>query len=172
MSSGRSLFQLARPLILLALGGAIFSAILTLSVVPRSYRAIKALRTRILLQELGSQIKPQSLNTNFPGYLLYVQDIDLRNGEWLGVFLLQENAEAHIRVFSRAPRPAENQRRTQDCASTSSSVTVFQSPLQRFLSTRPDIFQALYIRLSDLGEAFQRSRQMTRSLPRSSNFKT
>jgi LPS export ABC transporter permease LptF/LPS export ABC transporter permease LptG len=155
MASGQSLFHLARPLILLALAGAIFSAILTLSVVPRSYRAIKALRTRILLQELGSQIKPQSLNTNFPGYLLYVQDIDLRNGEWLGVFLLQENAESHN---SRLLTARRGQLRISDGPKTALdlqlsdglSVTTSSDFSQHDLTS----FQALYIRLSDLGEAF------------------
>src|SRR5262252_4344625 len=155
MASGRSLFQLTRPLVLLALGGALVTLILTLSVVPRSYRAIKSLRTRILLQELGSQIKPQSLNTNFPGYLLYVQDIDVKNGEWLGVFLLQENPETHNSRLLTAKR---GQLRLSDGPKTALdlqlsnglSVTTSSDFSQHDLTS----FQSLYIKLSDLGEAF------------------
>jgi hypothetical protein len=55
---------------LLGLAGTLLSIYLTADVAPRSLRQLKALRSRILLQEATLQIKPHIFITTFPNILL------------------------------------------------------------------------------------------------------
>jgi LPS export ABC transporter permease LptG len=82
---------LGLPFLALGLAGTLLSIYLTTDVAPRSLRQLKALRSRILLQEATLQIKPHLFITTFPNILLYVQDVDARTGDWLGVFILQQD---------------------------------------------------------------------------------
>jgi len=82
---------LGLPFLALGLAGTLLSIYLTADVAPRSLRQLKALRSRILLQEATLQIKPHIFITTFPNILLYVQDVDERTGDWLGVFILQQD---------------------------------------------------------------------------------
>jgi LPS export ABC transporter permease LptG len=82
---------LGLPFLALGLAGTLLSIYLTSDVAPRSLRQLKALRSRILLQEATLQIKPHIFITTFPNILLYVQDVDERTGDWLGVFILQQD---------------------------------------------------------------------------------
>lgn len=82
---------LGLPFLALGLAGTLLSIYLTSDVAPRSLRQLKMLRSRILLQEATLQIKPHLFITTFPNILLYVQDVDGKTGDWLGVFILQQD---------------------------------------------------------------------------------
>ena len=85
--------MLGLPFLLLGLAGTLITLYLTTEVAPSSLRQLKALRSRILLQEATLQIKPHLFITTFPNLLLYVQDVDERTGDWLGVFILQQERD-------------------------------------------------------------------------------
>ncbi len=82
---------LGLPFLVLGLAGTLLSIYLTSEVAPNSLRRLKALRARIMLQEATLQIKPHLFITTFPNILLYVQDVDERTGDWVGVFILQQD---------------------------------------------------------------------------------
>ena len=85
---------LGLPFLVLGMAGTLASLYLTADVAPTSLRRLKSLRSQILLQEATLRIKPHTFITTFPGVLLFVQDVDDRTGEWLGVFILQQDAGA------------------------------------------------------------------------------
>lgn len=82
---------LGLPFLALGMVGTLLSIYLTAEVAPSALRQLKALRSRIMLQEATLQIKPHLFVTTFPNILLYVQDVDVRTGDWLGVFILQQD---------------------------------------------------------------------------------
>ena len=85
--------MLGLPFLLLGLAGTLITFHLTTDVAPTALRQLKSLRARILLEEATLQIKPHIFITTFPNLLLYVQDVDERTGDWLGVFILQEERD-------------------------------------------------------------------------------
>ncbi|MFM8395177.1 MAG: LptF/LptG family permease, partial [Acidobacteriota bacterium] len=85
---------LGLPFLALGLAGTVLTLYLTTEVAPSSLRQLKMLRSRILLQEATLQIKPHIFITTFPNLLLYVQDVDERTGDWLGVFILQQERQS------------------------------------------------------------------------------
>lgn len=82
---------LGLPFLLLGLAGTLLSLWLTTDVAPSSLRRLKSLRARILLQEATLRIRPHTFITTFPEVLLFVQSVDERTGEWIGVFILQQD---------------------------------------------------------------------------------
>ena len=89
-SLGISKLHLALPFIFTGLLGTLVTFYLSAEVAPRSLKELKSLRARILLQEANNVIRPRMFVTTFPNVLLHVQDIDAKTGEWVGVFILQQ----------------------------------------------------------------------------------
>jgi lipopolysaccharide export system permease protein len=85
-------FSLALPFITLGLLGTLLTFYLSAYVTPRAIKDLKALKDTVLIQEARTRIKSHTFIDSFPGVLLYVQDVDPRTGEWLGVFILQQEA--------------------------------------------------------------------------------
>src|SRR5262245_34519483 len=83
-------FSLALPFITLGLLGTLLTFYLSAYDTPRAIKDLKALKDTVLIQEARTRIKPHTFIDSFPGVLLYVQDVDTRTGEWLGVFILQQ----------------------------------------------------------------------------------
>lgn len=96
--------RLGLPFLVLGLAGTMLSLYLTADVAPRALRQLKALRSRIMLQEATLQIKPHLFVTSFPNILLYVQDVDERTGEWLGVFILRQDPANRLTRLLTAER--------------------------------------------------------------------
>jgi len=90
-SLGLSPLALAFPFAIVGLLAAAFAFYLSANVAPVALKSLKSLRTSILLQEATAQITPGAFTTRFPGFLLYVKDVDPKTGDWLGVFLMQRD---------------------------------------------------------------------------------
>lgn len=90
-ASGVSPVMLSFPFAVFGLFGAAFAFYLSANIAPTALKSLKSLRANILLQGATSQITPGAFTTRFPGLLLYVRDIDPKNGDWLGVFLMQRD---------------------------------------------------------------------------------
>ena len=88
---GVSKINLALPFLTYGLLGTLLIFYLSGYVAPRAVKQLKDLRDKILLDEANTQIRPHDFVTAFPNVLLYVQDVDTRTGEWLGVFILQQD---------------------------------------------------------------------------------
>ncbi len=100
-SLGISRLSLALPFIALGLLGTLYTSYLSGYIAPRALKQLKTLRSKILLQEAGAQIRPHVFITEFPNVLLHVQDVDPRTGDWLGVFIYQQdNARGVSRLLT------------------------------------------------------------------------
>src|SRR5262245_13615985 len=100
-SLGISKIKLALPFIFFGIIGTGITFYLSCDVAPRSLRKVKTMREEIILHRAKNQIRPHTFINNFPSVLMYVQDIDYKTGDWLGVFILHEDYEQGIsRVFT------------------------------------------------------------------------
>jgi LPS export ABC transporter permease LptG len=91
-----SKFNLALPFITLGLLGTLLTFYLSGYVTPRALKELRSLRDTVLIQGARTSIRPDTFIDSFPGVLLYVQDVDSQTGEWLGVFILQQEAERGV----------------------------------------------------------------------------
>jgi LPS export ABC transporter permease LptG len=99
-SSGVSQRALASPFLAIGLAGTLVSCYLSAYVAPAALRTQKSLVEQILIQEANTRIKPHTFITNFPNLLLYVQDVDPRTHDWLGVFLLKNEPGGASRLLT------------------------------------------------------------------------
>ncbi|HEY6402191.1 MAG TPA: LptF/LptG family permease, partial [Blastocatellia bacterium] len=99
-SLGLSQRALALPFLAIGLAGTLGSCYLSAYVAPAALRTQKSLAEQILLQEANTRIKPHTFITNFPNLLLYVQNVDPRTHDWLGVFLLQNEPGGVSRLLT------------------------------------------------------------------------
>src|SRR5215813_11378836 len=99
-SLGISQVTLAKPFLAIGLVGTIITCYLSASVAPAALRVQKSLIAQIVLQEANTRIKPRTFITSFPDLLLYVQNVDPRTHNWLGVFLLQNDPSGFSRLLT------------------------------------------------------------------------
>jgi LPS export ABC transporter permease LptG len=95
-SLGISKINLALPFLTLGLLGSVLTFHLSSQVAPKALKELKNLRAKILLEEASTQIRPRVFITSFPNVLLHVQDVDPSTGDWLGVFILQQDPSRGI----------------------------------------------------------------------------
>jgi LPS export ABC transporter permease LptG len=91
-----SKLNLALPFIALGLLGTLLTFYLSGYVTPRAMKELKSLKDTVIIQGARTRIVPDTFIDSFPGVLLYVQDVDPRTGDWLGVFILQQDAERGV----------------------------------------------------------------------------
>ena len=103
-SLGISQMTLAKPFLTLGILGTVITSVLYGYVAPTSLKTLRSLRSQILLQEANMRIRPHAFVTSFPNLLLYVQDVDPANGDWLGVFMLQNDASKGVSRLLTAER--------------------------------------------------------------------
>ncbi len=168
-SSGISQRTLARPFLMLGLAGTLLTSYLSAYVAPSSLKTLKSLRAQILLQEANTRIRPHTFVTSFPNLLLYVQNVDARTGDWLGVFLLQNDATNGISRLLTAER---GQFRIESAQSLALEAQLFngisleyggQRPLDPGAQSTPPatqstaIFQKSTVKLADNQNALDES---------------
>lgn len=103
-SLGIGKVKIALPFLCVGLAGAIMTSYLLAQVAPRALKKLKGLRTKVLVQEANAQVTSGRFITRFPNSLLYVRDIDAKTGEWLGVFLLRQEADSDLSRLITAER--------------------------------------------------------------------
>ncbi len=90
-ASGISLLAISYPIISLGIIGCLLSGICTLYLIPRVATEAKRLKGLLVLQALTTPIKPKTFDTHFKNHLVYVDEVDRTNGNWLGVFILRKS---------------------------------------------------------------------------------
>jgi LPS export ABC transporter permease LptG len=95
-SLGISKINLALPFIFFGIIGTGITFYLSCNIAPQSLRQLKTLRDKIILNEAANQIRPHTFINTFPNVLMYVQNIDYATGDWLGVFILQQDNDQSI----------------------------------------------------------------------------
>ena len=84
---GISNLRLYRPIFFFSILMWLISSFLIMFVAPRTNYELKKLQTNIGLSQVIKTIKPRTFYTNFPGYVIYFEDIDRNTDEWKNVFL-------------------------------------------------------------------------------------
>lgn len=85
-SSGVSLYQLYRPILLLSLALAGVNTFIAVRVLPEGNRQYSQLLLEIGARDISSLVEPRVFNENWPGKVLYVFDVPERSQRWQGVF--------------------------------------------------------------------------------------
>ncbi len=98
-AGGMSLGRLLRSVVLLGLILSLGNAYLTLEVLPKANRSLRALKAKVLQEgtTLG-QIEARVFHDEFPNILLYVEDIDRASGYWKGVVLFDRSVPGAERL--------------------------------------------------------------------------
>lgn len=89
-ASGISIYRLMIPILLLAAVGWGVCSYLIQSAVPWGNYSLSQLTFKIITTNPTSELKPRMFYNQFPGMVLYVQDIPSTNDIWKGVFIYDE----------------------------------------------------------------------------------
>jgi len=98
-ANGVSIYQMLGPVLKVGMGVSIITFLLTLFLLPLGNGSLQQIRYRIGLRPVQSEIKPRIFNEDFPGMILYVEDIELLNSTWLGVLMADSGAAGEKRII-------------------------------------------------------------------------
>ena len=87
-ANGISTYQMLTPVLKAGVLVSTITFILTLFLLPLGNWSLYQLRHQVGLRPVQSEIAPRVFNEDFPGVILYVNDIELRSSTWQGVLLL------------------------------------------------------------------------------------
>jgi len=82
------------PVGVLALTGAISTAMLTLWLGPAAFRALRGIEAELLASQASFQVQPRVFDERFPKRVLYVNDVSASGTKWHGVFLAEAGEES------------------------------------------------------------------------------
>lgn len=86
-AGGISVLQLLRPVLKLGIVVAILTSILTLHLLPAGNWGLRQLRHELRTLPVHAEIRPRVFYENFPGLVLYLEDVDPQTDAWKGVFV-------------------------------------------------------------------------------------
>lgn len=98
-AAGISVFQILQPALrigILVLAG---TAVLTLWLLPLGNWTLRQLQYQIQTLPVQAQIKPRVFYEEFPGTVLYVEDIELQTSAWKGVLVVDTSEEGEKRTI-------------------------------------------------------------------------
>jgi lipopolysaccharide export system permease protein len=87
-ASGVSMRRLLLPIGILALGTAVVTSIMTFWLSPVSIRTLHGLEEALISSQAPFAVQPRVFDERFPGFVLYVQDVEAAATHWRGVFLV------------------------------------------------------------------------------------
>lgn len=99
-ASGIHLGQLLRPTMVIAVGIAILTALLSLWLAPASNNAFRKKLFDIASSRASSGIQPQVFNSEFDNIVLYASAIDDRSGEISGIFISDERLDSEPSIVA------------------------------------------------------------------------
>lgn len=97
---GISRRQILRPVVQTSFGVLLLTLLMTLILLPEGNWNLRLLRWDLGLRPVQSALKPRVFNEEFPGLVLYIEDIDPRSGQWQGVFLAESSDEGRRIILS------------------------------------------------------------------------
>ena len=65
-----------------------------------AFEDLKFTRTEMLVKGIASQIKPRVFIENFPGKVVYIQDIDKEHDQWKHIFVATDDTKDEARVIT------------------------------------------------------------------------
>lgn len=101
-AGGISIFQILLPVFQTGLVVMMVTGAMTLYLLPWGNWNLRLLRHEIRAIPVQSEVKPRIFYEEFPGILLYVEDVDLRDALWKGIFVADStNAEENKLLIAR-----------------------------------------------------------------------
>ena len=98
-ASGISTYQMLTPVLKAGVLVSTITFILTLFLLPSGNWSLYKMRHQVGLRPAQSEIVPRVFNEDFPGVILYVNDIELRSSIWQGVLLADSEGIAEKRII-------------------------------------------------------------------------
>lgn len=98
-ASGISIYQMLWPVLKAGAGVALVTLFLTTVLLPHGNWTLGQIRHQVGLRPVQSGIKPRVFNEDFPEILLYVEDRELQNSAWNGVFLSDSSSDGQRRII-------------------------------------------------------------------------
>jgi LPS export ABC transporter permease LptG/LPS export ABC transporter permease LptF len=114
-AAGVSAWQMLQPVLRVGVLVALLTAAFTFVLLPQGNWKLRLLSHELGFQPIQSQIKPRIFNEDLPDTILYVEDIDLIDSSWRGVFIHTLNGEVRRTVLAEQGRmiASEDGRRLQ-----------------------------------------------------------
>jgi LPS export ABC transporter permease LptG/LPS export ABC transporter permease LptF len=99
-AAGVGTWTLIWPALLIGLVAAGASAFLQMKEAPQAARGLRRATLHGALRKLESPVEPRTINTEIPGYVIYVRDGDKAQGSWARVFIYAQQADGGTRVVT------------------------------------------------------------------------
>ena len=93
---GISLRRLLRPVAIIAVSAWALSSYVLIALVPGSNQRFLEIVFNVASERAEGDVKPRTFFTDFPNFVLYVQEVPADGRGWRGVFLADSRAEHHI----------------------------------------------------------------------------
>jgi LPS export ABC transporter permease LptF/LPS export ABC transporter permease LptG len=87
-ASGISMRRLLLPIGVLALATGLITSLMTFWLAPVSIHALRGLEEALRSSQAPFAVQPRVFDERFPGFVLYVQDVEAAATHWRGVFLV------------------------------------------------------------------------------------
>lgn len=98
-AGGVSILQILAPVLKVAVIVTLLTAFFTLFILPSANWRLRMLRTDMAVTPAYTDIKPRVFFEDFPGLLLYVEDVDLHSSKWKGIFLSDTTDSEEKRII-------------------------------------------------------------------------
>ncbi len=98
-AGGVSVLQILTPVLKAAVIVTLLTAAFTLFLLPGANWRLRMLRTDVAITPAYTDIKPRVFFEEFPGLLLYVEDVSLHSSEWEGIFLSDTTDSEEKRII-------------------------------------------------------------------------
>ena len=98
-AGGVSILQILAPVMKAAVIVTLVTGACTLFLLPGANWRLRMLRTDMAVTPAYSDIRPRVFFEDFPGLLLYVEDIDVHNSTWKGIFLSDTTDSSEKRII-------------------------------------------------------------------------
>jgi LPS export ABC transporter permease LptF/LPS export ABC transporter permease LptG len=95
---GMSRRRILLPVTVLALVGAVVTAMMTLWLSPLALRTFRATEASLITSQISFQVQPRVFDERFPKMVLYINDVAASGTHWNGVFLAEAGGESGARL--------------------------------------------------------------------------
>jgi LPS export ABC transporter permease LptF/LPS export ABC transporter permease LptG len=99
-AAGVGTWSLLWPVLLLGLMGTLLTGYLHLKEAPQAARDLRRAAVQGALRKLESPVEPRTINTEIPGYVIYVRDGDKSQGSWGRVFIYAQQPDGSARIVT------------------------------------------------------------------------
>ncbi|MCS6803860.1 MAG: LptF/LptG family permease [Acidobacteriota bacterium] len=98
MATGISQVNLLIPLTTVSFGALLITGFLTFQGIPYATKTILAIQAQLALHEARTRVKSRIFDTRFENCMLYIEDVNRINDQWLGILISMESNTDQILI--------------------------------------------------------------------------